>query len=511
MPGPSSKSNEELGFWRERARTLDGITAIAPGWLMALVAEGGEPLKITGARVGDDFFTLLGTGAAVGRTLVPGDGIFGREHVAVIADGLWRQRFGGDPGVIGRSVLVDQVAHELVGVMPPDFEVLGQRTELWVPLPFAPGTSAHRTSFSRALGRLRAGATAAAASRELASLVPEMRRTLGRPDDWGRALHAASLQDTTTRAVRPALTLLLTAVGLVLLLAAANLGTLVLGRSIERARELAVRTAIGASRRQLVRQLLVEQIVLAAAGALAGLALAQALLPILVARLPPEVPRQTEIALDGGVFLAVLAASVGLAVAMALPALVALRAGVQPLLRQRHSTGTPGRQRALGGLVAAQVALALVLGVGAGLMLRSMWNLQRVDPGFDPDGVLAFRVQTTSKYRSLGVELPYLQQARERLAALPGVTAVGAIGHLPMSRYSWSIGVHRQDRPLAPGAGPPEVGWRFVWGDYFEAMRIPLVAGRRFTSADRTGALLVAVINESMARAFFGDPAAALG
>ena len=339
-----------------------------------------------------------------------------------------------------------------------------------------------------------------------------MRRTLGRPDDWGRTLHAASLQGTTTQAVRPALTLLLAAVGLVLLLGAANLGTLVLGRSIERARELAVRTAIGASRRQLVRQLLVEQIVLAAAGALAGLALAQALLPILVARLPPEVPRQAEIALDGGVFLAVLAASVGLAVAMGLlPALVALRAGVQPLLRQRHGTETPGRQRALGGLVAAQVALALVLGVGAGLMLRSMWNLQRVDPGFDPDGVLAFRLQTTSRYRSLGVGLPYLQQARERLAALPGVTAVGAIGHLPMSRYSWSIGVHRQDRPLAPGASPPQVGWRFVWGEYFEAMRIPLVAGRRFTSADRTGAPLVAVINESMARAFFGDPAAALG
>ena len=139
---------------------------------------------------------------------------------------------------------------------------------------------------------------------------------------------------------------------------------------------------------------------LAAAGALAGLALAQALLPILVARLPPEVPRQAEIALDGSVFVAVLAASVGLAVAMGLlPALVVLRAGVQPLLRQRRGTDTPGRQRALGSLVAAQVALALVLGIGAGLMLRSMWNLQRVDPGFDPDGVLAFRLQTTSKYR----------------------------------------------------------------------------------------------------------------
>ena len=297
-----SVSNQELGFWRERARTLDGITAIAPGWLMALVAEGGEPLKITGARVADNFFAVLGAEAAIGRTLEPGDGSLGRERVAVIADGLWRQRFGGDRGVIGRSVLIDQVAYEVVGVMPPGFEVLGQRTELWVPLPFAPGTPAHRTTFSLALGRLRAGVTSGAASRELASLVPEMRRTLGRPDDWGRTLHAASLQDTTTQAVRPALTLLLAAVGLVLLLGAANLGTLVLGRSIERARELAVRTAIGASRRQLVRQLLVEQIVLAAAGALAGLALAAgaAAAPGGTAAARSAAPGRDR--LDGGVF-----------------------------------------------------------------------------------------------------------------------------------------------------------------------------------------------------------------
>jgi predicted permease len=507
-----SVSNEEIGFWRDRARSFDAVTGIAPGWLMALVAEGGEPLKITGAKVGGNFFTTLGVGAALGRTIVPGDDTVGRERVAVITDRLWRQRFAADPAVIGRSVLIDQVAHEVVGVMPPGFEVLGRLTEVWVPLPFAPGTSGHRTTFSVALGRLRDGVTVESASRELAALTPEMRRTLGRADDWGRTIHAASLQGTTTRTVRPALTLLLAAVGLVLLLGAANLGTLVLGRSIERARELAVRTAIGASRRQLVRQLLVEQAVLAVSGALAGLAIAYGLLPVLVARLPADVPRQAEIALDGAVFAAVLAAAVALAVIVGVaPAVVALRSGVHPLLRQRHGADTPGRQRALGGLVAAQVALALVLGIGAGLMLRSMWNLQHVDPGFDPEGVLAFRVQTTSKYRALPVGLPYLRQVGDRLAALPGVTAVGAIGHLPLSGYSWNIGVSRPDRPLPPGVSPQQIGWRFVWGDYFEAMRIPLVTGRRLTSGDRSDAPPVVVVNEAMARAFFGDPAAALG
>jgi putative ABC transport system permease protein len=212
------------------------------------------------------------------------------------------------------------------------------------------------------------------------------------------------------------------------------------------------------------------------------------------------------------VFAAVLATSAGLAVVVALaPALVTLRSGLQPLLRQHQSTGTPGRQRALGGLVAAQVALAVVLGIGAGLMLRSMWNLQRVEPGFDARGVLAFRLQTTSKYRALSSGLPYLQAVGDRLAALPGVTAVGAIGNLPMSGYSWTLHVHRADRPPAPGDAGPLVGWRFVWRDYFEAMRIPLVAGRRFGSADTTQGAPVAILNDTLARSLFGDPAAALG
>ena len=173
--------------------------------------------------------------------------------------------------------------------------------------------------------------------------------------------------------------LLFVAVGLILLLGAVNLGTLVLGRSLERSRELAVRTAIGASRGQILRQLLVEQVVLAATGSLVGLALARASLPLLLSRIPPEVPRQAEIALDGVVFAAILATSMALALAVTLaPALVAMRPGLQPLLRQQAATDTPGRGRALGGLVAAQIGLALVLGTGAGLMLRSVWNLQHV-------------------------------------------------------------------------------------------------------------------------------------
>lgn len=505
-------SNEDIQFWRERVPSLTAVAGVSPGWLMALVAEGGEPLKITGARVTGNLFETLGTPAALGRALEHADGTPGRERVTVLSDRLWRQRFAADPRVLGRSVVIDGQPHEVVGVMPAGFELLGERTDLWVPQPFAPGTPVQRNTYSLALGRLRAGATPESATSDLRSVVPEMRQAFARPDDWGRTVHAASLLDVTTGPVRPALLLLFAAVGLVLLLGAANLGTLVLGRSIERARELAVRSAVGASRGDVLRQLIAEQVVLGVVGALLGLGLARVLLPGLIAAMPADVPRQAEIGLDVTVFVAVLAVSIALTVATAIvPALVAVRPGLQPLLRQHTSTDTPGRQRVLGGLVAAQVALAVVLGIGAGLMLRSMWHLQHVDPGFEPRGVLAFRLQSTSKYRTLATGLPYLQQVGDRLAALPGVTAVGAAGHLPLSGYSWKSPVRRADRPVAAGETVPTVGWRFIWRDYLQVMRMPVLAGRAFTPQDRTGSAPVALVNERLARTYFGSTDAALG
>ncbi len=505
-------SNEEVGFWRERARSLSAVASLAPGWLMALADDGGEPLRVTGARVSDNLFAVVGVQAALGRAIAPGDGNPGRERVVVVSDGLWRRRFGEDPAVVGRVVRVDELAYEVIGVMPRGFELLSRETDIWVPLPFAPGSPAHRTTMSRAIGRLHPGVSVETASRELAAFVPDMRRDLGRPDDWGRTLAVSAWHEATTGKIRPALLLLLVAVGFVLLLSAVNLATLVLGRSMARARELAIRTAVGASRGQIVRQLLAEQAMLATAGAGAGLALAWAAMPLLLSRIPPEIPRQAEIALDPIVFVSVTASAVGLAVAMALvPALMAVKPELQPLLRQHHGTGTPGQQRALGALVAAQLALALVLGIGAGLMLRSVWNLQRVDPGFDPSGLLTFRLQTTAKYRALTTGLPYLRNVIERVEALPGVTAAGAIGHLPMSGYSWTIPVHRADERPGPGAAVPQAGWRFIWGDYFRAMRIPLAAGRHFTDADTTKAAPVVIVNETLARRFFGNARRALG
>lgn len=504
-------NNEDLTYWRDRTRSFQAISAASPGWMMALVADGVEPLKVTGARTSDNFFTTLGVSAALGRTLLPGDALAGRTGVAVLSFPIYARHFKADVQVIGRTVKIDNVPHQIVGVMRPGFEVLQPGTEVWAPLPFDPSSPQHRAQFSQAFARLRPGMGLEVASRELRSLLPAMRSDLNKPVDWGRALDVAPLQETATHDVRPMLLILLGAVGLVLLLAAVNLGTLALGRSIERTREMAIRTALGASRLRLVRHLMAEQAVVSTVGAVAGLLLARAALPVMVSRLPAELPRQGEIALDAVVFGSVLSASVLVSVLLALvPIVIAARPELQPLLRQHHGTETRVRRRVLGTLVVTQVALAIVLGIGASLMLRSLWNLQHVDPGFDAQHVLAFRLQTTSQYRDLSRGMPYFEQVVERVRALPGVTHVGSIQHLPMTGYNWTARVRPVERPLVPGATPVTAIWRFIGWEYFDTMRIPLVAGRAFSAEDATGPR-VAIVNEAYARREYGDVATALG
>jgi putative ABC transport system permease protein len=504
-----SPMNEDLAYWRARSRGLQDIAALSRGWLMALVVEGQEPLKVTAGRTTDNLFAMLGVSAAIGRTILPGDATPGRPPVIVLSAGVHDRFFSGDPRVVGRQVLLDGVAHEVVGVMRRGFEFLDPRTDVWAPVPADP---ASRIQFSDAIGRLAPGVTLEQANGELQPLLESMRTELSKTGDFGRGVHLVPLREFVTGDVQAMLFILLAAVGLVLLLAAVNLGTLVLGRSIERTREMAVRTALGASRSRLVRQLIAEQTLLATLGALAGLGLAWLTLPVLVSLIPPEVPRQGDIALDGVVFGAVLGATVLTCVLMALvPVIIAARPELQPLLRQNQSSETPTRRRALGALVAAQIALAVILGIGAGLMLRSLWNLQQIDPGFRADGVLTFRLQTTSKPMNLTRGLVYFEQVLERVRALPGVTHVGAIQHLPMSGYNWTAQVWPQEQPPAPGAERPTAVWRFIGWDYFTTMRMPVRAGRDFRAQDNAASPAVAILNEAFAVQAFGSTNAALG
>ncbi len=505
-------SYQDVDYWRERTRSFNQIATLSPGWMMGLVAEGGEPIKVTGGRVSGNLFRALGATPQLGRVIESGDAITGQHRVVVISHALWQSRFGGDRNVIGRGVQLDQEPFTVVGVMPVGFEVFEPGTDLWAPLPWDPASTQFTATFSLALGRLAPGATIDGANRELVELMPGMRAAFKRGDDWGRTLRVEALRESITGDVRPALLILLGAVGLILMLAAVNLGTLVLGRSIERVGEMALRSALGASRGRIVRQIVIEQAVLAMLGAVAGIAVAYALLPALIARIPAEVPRVGHIALDWSVLATVFAGSVIVSMIVALaPAVLAARPNLQPLLRQTRTTDTPARRRALGALVAVQIGLAVVLGIGSMLMLRSLWNLQRVDPGFTPTNVLTFRLQTTAKYRAMTNGLTYLEQVRDRVAALPGVVDVGLAGHLPMSGYAWTMPARRSDRPLPPGAQSPSVGWRFVHGNYFKTMRIPLKYGRDFSSGDLFRSKPVTILNETMARQLFEDARAAIG
>ena len=505
-------TNEDLEYLRTRTRSFEHIAANSPGWMMSLVQSGQEPLKVTGGRTSDNFFTALGVGPAIGRTIQPGDSVPAVSRVVVLGAHIHERHFGGDAAVVGRRLLLDGLEYEIVGVMPRGFEFIEPGTDIWTPQPFDPSSAQNRAQFSLAFGRLRAGVTIDQATAELQQLLPSMRADLKKTVEFGRDGRIIALQEHVTGDVRSTLLILLGAVGLILLLAAVNLGTLVLGRAMERAREMAVRAALGASRLRLVRQLIAEQVVLASAGTALGLLLAYVLLPVLVSRIPPEMPRQNEIALDAIVFLTVLVVTVVTSVLMALvPVIGAARPELQPLLRQNQSTETPARRRALASLVAAQIALAVVLGIGAGLMLRTLLNLQRVDPGFDANNVLTFRLQTTSRRMNLAVGLAYFNQVLDRVRAVPGVTSVGAIQHLPMSGYNWTANVWRPETPPAPGAERPQAFWRFTGWDYFNTMGIPLIAGRAFTDADTLQAPPVAIINEALARREFGSVAAAVG
>ena len=453
----SSSRTKRCDYWRERTRSFEqhrgDVAGLddGPGRRRRRADQGHRRARVR--QPVPDARRAARRSAAPSSPATPCPGA---PQVAVISRQLVAHAIQRDPSVIGRGIQLDQEPHTIVGVMPAGFEIFGRGTDLWAPLPWDPSTP--QSQGDVLAGRRRgcaAASTPEAATRELADLAPAMRKDLAKANDWGQTLRVQSLQESITGDVRPALLILLGAVGLILMLAAVNLGTLVLGRSIERVGEMALRTALGASRGRLIRQIVIEQAVLATARrdrrhrrGVAGDA----------GRSSRAFRRKCrgvgEIALDWTVLIT-RAGRLGRASPMVvalLPAVITARPNLQPLLRQSRTTDTPARRRALGALVAVQIALAVVLGIGSMLMLRSMWNLQRVDPGFNPNNVLTFRLQTTSKYRDMTRGLPYLQQVTERVKALPGVTDVGLVGHLPMSGYSWTMAVRRADRPLEPGA-----------------------------------------------------------
>ena len=478
---------------------------------------GQEPELVRAGSATPNLFDVTRTPALLGRTFNAADTAAGTSDVIVIAHGLWQRRFGGDRNVIGQTVQVNGRARTVIGVMPASFKLPNdfsslRPTEAWVPEVVNPSNLGAWGSRSYSgLARLKDGVSSQTASAEL-PVVAERWVNAGyvrRSADGSLGALARRVipaQEFVTGGLRNALLILFGSVGFVLLIACANVANLQLARADVRRREVAVRAALGADRGQIVRQLLTESVMLAIAGAAAGLAVAWAGLQIVITLRPANLPRLDETALDGGVlgFTALLAIVTGILFGL-LPALQLSRPDVTGVLKDGGRSGTAGRSRQLARrvLVVLQLASSVVLALAAGLLIRSLIELNRIDLGFNPDNVLTAQLQVpATDYPQPADVVRFHRQVTERVAQIPGVRAAGSVRVLPLARTigDWSIKI--EGRPYVPEENP-NGDYQAVTPGYFEAMQLKLMRGRLLTAADREGTQPVVVINEIMATRYW--------
>jgi predicted permease len=509
----AQSSLHDVTEWRRDARTLSHVSAYRY-WLFNL-AGAPQAEAVLGAHVTADAFATLGARPALGRTFLPGEDRPGAPRVAVLSDALWRRRFAADPHVLGRTFRMDGAAYTVVGVMAPGFDLpstlppnamLPSRTlDLWVPADVDPLKDSPDNIGWWAFGRLAPGATLDQASAELARLAVAQHQ---RSPAAAETIHVRGLRAHVVRPVRPALLLFGAAVGLVLLVACANVAGLLLARGTSRGRELGVRLALGATGWRLVRQLLAESLLLAAAGAAGGLALVTVGVRWLVALAPNGLPRVAEAGVHGGALaFAALAAVVASVIAGLLPALHAARTAPAGAVRAsgRGTTLGGAAQRARGVLVVAEVALSLVLLAGAGLLVRSYVSLVRTPLGFRPDHLLTmFTLMPESRLPTDRARGEFLLRSAERIRALPGVEGVAVTDAVPLSGLgsyatAWADGEPRPKDEDLPTLWPHDVS-----ADYHAVLGIPLLAGRALSVGDTAGAPRVVVISASLARRLFG-------
>lgn len=495
-----------IALWAEGTRSLEALAAYEPSG--ANFSGGGEPERLRGAAVTPDFFRVMGVGPGHGRGFLDQEGHAGGERVLILGDGLWRRAFDADPAILGRVVQLDGRPHTVVGVMPPGFD-FPDRAEYWLPLelPISADNSFYYYFF--ALGRLRPGITPELARAELV----ELRRTAGEalpaslqePEVGARVV---TLRERRHGDLRPALLVLLGSVGCVLLIACANVANLLLARATSRRRELAVRAALGASGGRLLRQVLTESLILSLAGGLLGLLIPLYALDLFVALGPAELARVPGITVDHTVLGFTLAASLltGLLFGLA-PAFTAARTNLQEALKVGLPGAAGGRARTRQVLVVAQLALALVLLIGAGLFTRSFLSYRGVDPGFRAEGVLTAQVSLPSaRYPDDASRRTFHQTVLEGMHALPGVEAATVTGVLPLGGYNMTT---RFTPPGADTTASRTIAMSRVGAGYFATFGIPLLAGREFDDRDQPGTPPVVILGESMARLAFPDRATA--
>ncbi len=467
-----------------------------------------EPLQVQASLINADLFKALGAKAAIGRTISDEDDRFGADPVVVLAHGFWQRTFGGDPNIIGRSIQLSGKAYTVVGVMPVDFIMPTETPDVWASVRVVNPIAAQfrGVHFLRTYIRLKPGVSLSQAIGEmegidqwLAEQYPE--------ENKGRRTILLSLHDRIVANTRSALLILLGAVGLVLLIACANFANLLLARAAGRRQEVVIRAALGAGRWRLIRQMLTESTLLAVLGGAGGLLLAKWGVDLLTALQPANLPRLSTIGIDGWVLGFTLGVSLltGLVFGL-IPALSASKLDVNEALKEggRASTGGIIRHRVRSLLVVSEIALALVLLIGAGLLIKSIWTLRTVDPGFNPENLLTMRIELPeTRYKEIPKQIQFRERALEAVSSIPGAQAA-MISELPMTENLMHNFVIDGRPPMAPG-DEPDLETRTVAGDYFRTMGISVVQGRDFTAQDRADTQPVGLVNQSFVREYFPD------
>jgi putative ABC transport system permease protein len=495
--------------WKEENQVFERIgTYVGQGFNLL---GGDKPERVIGARVSVDLLPLLGVQPALGRLFANDEDQEGRGQVVILSHDFWRSRFGGDASTVRQTITLNDRPYTVVGVMPPGFAFPSTRTQVWVPVAFNAAERATRdTNYIDVVARLKPGITIEQARANMNAIAQRQVERYPKTNT-GIGAKIVSLHEQIVGDVRPMLIVLLGAVAFVLLIACANIANLLLARAAARQKEMAIRGALGASRSRVVRLLLTESLVLSIVGGAVGLLLAIWSLDLLVSLKPANLPRLTEIGVNRTVFLFTLAISVFTGIVFGLvPAWQASKPDLNEGLKEsgRGSSGGPRRQRVRAALVLTEVALSLVLLIGAGLMMRSFSRLLAVDPGFKPDHVLtAFVSLPVTKYPKRQDQAAFFDRLLDRLQNLPAVSAAGVVSDLPLFGGS-STGFDVDGRPEALPGQRPMTDYRMINPDYFAAMGMKLVKGRVFSRYDTEGAPGVVIINETLAARFFAgeDP-----
>ncbi len=504
----------EVNDYRRRASTLAEVAAWSDGQVN--LTGDGEPERVDAGNVTANLFSTLGVSPLRGRVFTPAEDVPNGPNLVLLSYGLWQRRYAADPNVIGRSIQINDAPFQVIGIMPADFVLPTDfhnptATALWMPVQWDNASVDHGSHGYYAAARLKPGATVAQAREEMHRITQAMTDEGLYPRQMQFDTVVLSLREEVVGTIRRSIWLLFGAVGFLLLIACANVANLLLARAEARQREIAVRSALGAGRARVARQLITESLVLAALSAVAGLLLAWGGVRLLAWWNPASIPRVAGASIDGRVLLFTAAVALFTTLVFSLaPAVRLLRSDLTDAMKEggSNATASGARQRFRNSLVVVEMALAVVLLVGAGLMLRTLWSLQRIDLGFNPSGVLTMRVSLPeASYAKPESVVGFYERLMEQVRALPGVTMGGAARSLPLGSTIGDFGMMVDGYVPPPGTNA-KGDWQIVTDGYLEAMGERLVRGRTIQRTDRSDTQLIALINEAMARLYWAgrDP-----